>query len=108
MAWQLLIEAQAGLYAIHGLVEDHDRGGTLRGNRSETRKAFQRALRGYRVAFPEEITSHGIMIAFNTVAARCAEAFIKELSGVNPAEKQDIQEELQSSIMEALLNEAGN
>jgi len=104
-AWQLMIEAHSGLCAFHGLVDDHEKGGSLRGSRTGTNKAFRMALRGYRSAFPEEITIPGIQQAIETAATRCAEAFSIEVDGVADDEKVDLRRELHSNILEAIISE---
>lgn len=104
-AWQLMIEAHAGLCAFHGLVDDHEKGGSLRGNRTGTNKAFHMALRGYRTAFPEEFTALGIKQAVETAATRCADVFSANVEFPTDQEKSDLYQELHANILEALLKE---
>lgn len=107
-AWQLLIEANAGLSAFHGLVDDHEQGGCIRGARTATNKAFHKALRGYRTAFPEEMTIPGVQQAIEQAALRCAETFSFEVDGTTDQEKSDLRKELHGYILEALRKEVGD
>lgn len=107
-AWQLLIEANAGLNAFYGLVEDHEQGGSIRGARTATNKAFHKALKGYRTAFPEDTTIPGIQQASAQAALRCAEAFSFEVDGTTDQEKSDLRQELHGYILEALRKEVGD
>jgi len=105
-AWQLMIEAHAGLCAFHGLVDDHEVGKSIRGARTKTNKSFRMALRGYRSAFPEEITIPGIQQAIETAARRCADVFSSSVEFASDQEMSDLRRDLQASIIEALLKEA--
>ena len=104
-AWEILVEAHAGLSALHGLVHDHEKAGSLRGSQTGTLKAFHKALRGYQTAFPDEMTILGIQVAVEAAANRCADAFSLEVDGVTEQEKADFRKELYSNILEALLKE---
>lgn len=106
-AWETMVEAQAGLLAFHCLVdEDHERGRNLRGSKTQTTKAFQKALRGYRTAFPEEITFPGFQQAIETAALHCAKAFSLDLEETTDEEKRNLQQELQTKILDALMDAA--
>lgn len=105
-AWELLIEAQAGLCAFHGMANDHEKSGSLRGSRTGTTRAFHKSLLGYRTAFPEEMTIPGIQLAIETAASRCAEAFSLDVDGATDQEKAEVREELRINILDALTKEA--
>jgi hypothetical protein len=105
-AWLLLIEAHAGLSAFHCLVKDHERGSSLRGSSTTTEKAFHRSLRGYRVAFPDEMTTPGITKAFEIAAAQCAASFVLQDEGASDAEREELRLELHRSILEGLVQAA--
>ena len=107
-AWRTLIKAQAGLCAFHGMVADHERARALQGARNVSNKAFQAALRGYRIAFPEPMASDGIAEAILAAADGCVAAFKKDLE--ESGESSDFSETAQHvhrSILEALKAEAG-
>lgn len=109
-SWQMMIEAHSGLCALHGLVDDQvddqEKGRSIRGSRTSTNKAFHIALRGYRSAFPEEITIPGIRQAIETAALRCADVFSSNMDCASDQEKSDLRQELHANILEALLKEA--
>ena len=104
-AWELIIEAQAGLAAFHGMVDDHEKGGSLRGPRSATTKAFHKSLLGYRAAFPEEVTTPGIQRAIETAATRCSESFALEVDGTTEEERAELRREIHANILDALMKE---
>jgi hypothetical protein len=107
-AWQLLVEAQAGLSAFHGIVNDHEKGGSLRGNRTATAKALHKSMQGYRVAFPVEMASEGIQQAIVVATARCADTFVHDLEadGDSAQAKTELRQDLYQSILVALTQEA--
>jgi hypothetical protein len=107
-AWELLLTAQAGLAAFHGLVDDHEKGGSLRGPRTATAKAFHKSLLGYRTAFPEEMTTQSIHLAIETAAIRCGESFALEVDGTTEEEKDNLRRELCTNILNALMKEAAS
>lgn len=108
-AWQALVEAQAGLAAFHAMVdgksgESHG----LHGMRTATNKAFQRALQGYRIAFPEQMAREGIAKAIRAAADRCSETFLADLDdNVSPEASSTLALEIQKNILEVLMAEAG-
>lgn len=103
--WELIIQAQAGLAAFHGMVDDHEKGGSLRGPRTATTKAFHKSLLGYRTAFPDEITMPGIQRAIEIAATRCAESFAFEVDETTDQEKYALLQELHTNILDALMKE---
>jgi len=107
-AWQLMIEAHAGLCAFHGLVDEHEKSGSIRGSRTGTNRAFHMARRGYRTAFPEEITIPGIRQAIESATAICADVFSSNVGCASDQEKSDLRQELRANILEALLKEVGD
>jgi hypothetical protein len=102
-AWQLLIAASAGLCAFHGLVDDHEEGKNLRGPRTATNKAFNNSLRGYRTAFPEELTIPSIRQAIEQASLFCADAFSSNVDEATCQEKADLGRELHAEILETLM-----
>jgi hypothetical protein len=102
-AWELLVEAQAGLCAFHGLVDEHEGSGSLRGQRTSTTRALDKSLRGYRTAFPEEMTNLGIRRAVEIAATRCSEAFSLDVVDATDQEKADLREELHANVLDGLL-----
>ena len=104
-AWQILVESHAGLFAFHGLVDNNEKAGSLRGSRTGTTKAFHKALKGYRTAFPEEMTIPGIQKAIENAANRCAEVFSVSVDGATEKEKSDLRREIHANILEALSKE---
>lgn len=106
-AWNLLVESQAGLAAFYGLVGDHESGGSLRGQRTSTEKALQKALRGYRVAFPEEMANQGILDSIEIAADRCAETFTLDVEDASEEERSELRRELYTNVLNALMVETG-
>ena len=102
-AWELLIEAQTGLAALHGLVDEHEKSGTIRGLRSATTKSLQKALRGYRVAFPDEVTQPGIQRSIDVAATRCAASFSLEVENATEEERAGLRQEIKANILSALM-----
>ena len=101
-AWQRIVEAHAGLCAVHDLIDDPEQDPSLRGSRAGTANALRHALRGYRTAFPEECTIPGIRQAMESAALRCADAFSFTGDREEPRQRQ----ELHDRILEALLRKA--
>lgn len=106
-AWQFLVEAQAGICAFHAMVYDHEKGRSLQGSRTAANKAFQVALRGYRIAFPEEMSEPGISGAIVAAANTCVEAFLEDLEDSNEEERESLRRRLDQTIREALIQETG-
>jgi len=101
-AWQRIVEAHAGLCAVHDLIEDPEQDPSLRGTRAGTANALRQALKGYRTAFPEECTVPGIRQAMESAARRCADGFSFTGDREEPRQRQ----ELHDRVLEALLWEA--
>ena len=97
-AWQLLVGAHAGLHAFLGLVD-----GDEQGRATGASKAFHEALRGYRTAFPEEMTIPGIRKAIDAAARHSAEAFPCSAGAGTAEEKSG----LPGRLFEELLKETG-
>jgi hypothetical protein len=106
-AWELVLAAQAGLCAIHVMVDEHEKGGSLRGPRTATTKAFHKSLLGYRAAFPEEMTIPIIHRSIETAAMRCAESFALNVDETTDHEKAELRREIHANILDALMKEAG-
>lgn len=92
-AWELLLQAQAGLVAFHGLVDDHQQSASIRGQRTAANKALQKALRGYRSAFPDEVTQPGIARAIEIAANRYSASFTLEVEGATEEERTELRRE---------------
>ena len=73
-AWLLIVEATLVFAHFMALSMTMRRAVASGVNRTATNKAFYKALRGYRTAFPEEVAVPGIRQAIETAARRCAEA----------------------------------
>lgn len=102
-AWQSLIESQAGICAFHAMVLDHQDSRGLRGSRTAASRAFQLALKGYRIAFPEPLTSIGIGQAIEAAADGCVRAFVEDLpEQSDEACNSEAIREIHRSISEAL------
>lgn len=76
-AWKQLIQAEAGLCAFIALPSEQGESVGLRGKQTQSLKAFQKALQGYRIAFPEVMTQKGIRQAIDEAATSCAESFVE-------------------------------
>ena len=107
-AWQMMIEAHAGLFALQCLVEDRGKDVSLPGGKTDNNRAFHVALRSYRTAFPEEITIPVIRQAIETAATQCADAFPINANGVTDQEKVDLRLEIHNITLEVLLKESGS
>ena len=104
-AWELLIEAQAGICAFYGMVDDFEMGRGIRGPSTVTMKAFHKSLQGYRAAFPEEVTTPGIQRAVEIAASKCSEAFALEVDGITEEHKANLRQEIHSNVLDALMKE---
>jgi hypothetical protein len=102
-AWEQLIVAQAGLAAFHGLVDDHPQHDTLRGQRNVTNKALLKAMRGYRSAFPEEVTRPGVERAIGFAATQCSDSFSLDVEDVTDEERDGLRQELRGNIVKSLI-----
>ena len=105
-AWSCLVEANAGILVLHSLVDSAKDGRTLRGSRTAATKAFQRALQGYRAAFPEEVAEPGIQRAIESVALNSADALARMAHSRTVAEQKDLDRYYQQIILDALAREA--
>lgn len=76
IGWRLLLGSQFGLFSLHAMVEE-DR--SLQGARGATRKALQRAVRGFFVAFPEEIAGPIISETLAEAADGAAKLILRAL-----------------------------
>jgi hypothetical protein len=101
-AWQLVVEAHAGLCALHGLIDDLEQDFARTGSAT----ALRHALRGYRTAFPEECTIPGIHQAMASAAARCADTFVSDGDDPEDRETLEYRRRLQITLLDALLKEA--
>lgn len=108
-SWQVLVEAQAGVCAFHAMADlcDDGKARSLRGARSANNKAFQQALRGYRIAFPEEMSEAGISQAIEVAASTCVAAFLEDLTDASEEERQTLRQDISQSILDALTREIG-
>ena len=108
-SWQVLVEAQAGVCAFHAMADHCDDGKarSLRGARTANNKAFQQALRGYRTAFPEEMSEAGITQAIGDAARTCVASFLEDLADATEEERESLRLDLSRTIREALIREAG-
>lgn len=108
-SWRLLVEAQAGICAFHAMADhgDDSKARSIRGARTANNKAFQQALRGYRTAFPEEMSEAGISQAIEDAANRCVVSFLEDLTDASEEERQTFRQDLNRTILDALTREAG-
>ena len=108
-SWQVLVEAQAGVCAFHAMADycDDGKARSLRGARTANNKAFQQALRGYRTAFPEEMSEAGITQAIGDAARTCVASFLEDLADASEEERESLRLDLSRTIREALTREAG-
>ncbi|WP_285605820.1 hypothetical protein [Geothrix edaphica] len=103
-AWQILVEAQAGVCAFHAMTgDDPGKARGLRGARTASTKALDRAVHGYRVAFPDVMAEAGIRSALEGAASTCVRGFMEDLEGDGPAEDREVlQESIYRDILGAL------
>lgn len=108
-SWQVLVEAQAGVCAFHAMADHCDDGKarSLRGARTANNKAFQQALRGYRIAFPEEMSEAGISQAIEIAASTCVATFMEDLTDASEEERESLRQDLSRTILDALTREIG-
>lgn len=108
-AWLSLVESHAGISAFHAMAEgcsSRQRG--LHGARQAAAKALDRALQGYRVAFPDHMAHEGISRAISVATSACTAAFLAAISEdpgleIHTGQVQD----LHQTILEALRIPAG-
>lgn len=106
-AWELLVEAQAGIAALHSMDSRHagkHRG--LRGARNTAKTALCRAVKGYGMAFPEEMVRSGVLRAISSASEYCARVFVTDLAGEHIHEGvEGIQEKVCQEVLRWLLSE---
>lgn len=104
-AWRGFLAAQAGLWSLVALLEwmGHSMKG-LRGQRTATRKAFCRALAGYRSAFPDELARQGLFRALDEAGRRCLECLATELAEAPEEERREAMKEARVMIQGSLQN----
>lgn len=109
-AWQVLVEAQAGICAFHAMVEEnHEKGKSLRGSRIASLKAFRKALAGLRTAFPEPMAQDGITRAIHTASRTCAELFAHDLESMGDGGEgrdDELRKSLYQQVSGALIAES--
>ncbi len=104
-AWQILVEALAGLCAFFGIADGVGEGPAkgLSGARTATFKGLRRALIGYRTAFPETLLEEGISASIDRAATICAEAAVRDMiEDTEASGRKAVQAEIHRSIVEAL------
>lgn len=108
-AWQSLIEAQAGIYAFHALVEeDPDKSKPLRAARIANMKAFRKALAGLRTAFPEAMAQEGIARAVHAASKTSTDLFVQGLESLDnggQVQGAELRKSLYQQISDALMTE---
>jgi hypothetical protein len=103
-AWGILVEAQAGIRAFHAMADGQTAESSgLQGAENATTKAFEKALHGYRVAFPEEMANEGILKAIEIAATLCAKTFVDDLPDEDlDEEREAVEKSVYQDILEAL------
>ena len=103
-AWMTLVEAQAGLAAFFAITAPTEEKPTpgLRGARTAAYKAFQKTIRGFRTAFPDEIVSDGVASAVRKAATTCADALLANLEEEDPKKLDHLRAGLEACVFEAL------
>lgn len=106
-AWELLVEAQAGIAALHAMAQGQgEKVRGLVGARNMAAKALTRAIRGYRSAFPEEMVETGIRRAVERAADHCATAFVGDLSELDSSEDlEGLRSAVREEVLVSLLHE---
>ncbi len=110
LAWITLIQAQAGICAFHGVVDGQENAKSLRGPRTAAHRAFEGAIRGFRTAFPEEISKPGIETAIEDAAIRCSQTFVNDLDDEPDVEGvlRAIREEILIALRQAVASMDGS
>lgn len=102
-AWRLLVEGQAGLSAFHALVDhNHFHAEGIRSKRHNTYRGFQVALRGFRTAFPEEMTAPWIQQTIHQAADLCARTIVFDVDEPSEAHREGMYNDLYESFLKAL------
>lgn len=109
-AWRWIVEGQAGLLSFHLLA---DRGGepgeakarSLRGSYTQTRKALGLGLKGFRIAFPEEVAKVGILEGLQSAASQVVSAFLLDAAGLLEGGEAAFRSQIHEEILGALLAE---
>jgi len=107
-AWQVLVEALAGLSAFYAIADAPAPKPTgLQGVRNKTNKAYQKALHSYRVAFPESMANQGIKNAIHRSAHRCTQTLLMDCDNSDPISMDDpAAREIHQNILQSLLAES--
>lgn len=95
-AWKWLVEAQAGLSACHGVVADSWEEAAF--------KAFLASVKGYLVAFPEEMACQGIQMAIQSATGQCLSAMPQEPAG--PLDTESLGQRIRAALLTALPQES--
>lgn len=109
IAWQMLVEALAGVCAFFGIADGVRDGPAkgLAGSRTASFKDFGNALQGYRIAFPEAMLEEGVEQAIKRAATTCAQL---TMQGIDPAlstpDQRAVYDHILDSIQDALRKEA--
>lgn len=106
-AWTLLVESQAGLWAFLGLIEDPEQARSIRGLRTSTIKALHQALKGIRVAFPEDMATTATKRAILAATDRCVDAFVCDLQNYSKEAIEGLRVDLRASTLATLFKETG-
>jgi len=103
LAWEHLLEGQAGVCAFHAVIE----AGKVRGSRKPTERGYLRALKGLHTAFPAGVAEACHGRAIRRVSTMCADLFIQDLGEEGtPQERERLHRTIQDGILQTFLPEA--
>lgn len=103
-AWIALIEALAGLSGFFASTNgtDGEPAPGLRGARTATYAALQKAIRGFRTAFPSEMVQQGVASAVQKASGTCVDAFMADIEDEDLERLDQLRTGLEACVREAL------
>ena len=105
-AWRGMVTALGGLSAIFAMAEPGRRNGQfsgLRGQQNAIRKGLAEALKGFRTAFPEEMTGQDIESALDEIADSVAGVVIEAAAeDVDGASRADLRAHVRATLVEGM------
>ena len=103
-AWMILVEAYSGHSAYFALsdtlkVRPHQ---GMQGARTAAHRALRTAVRGYQVAFPEEMVKPGVQLATRKAVTHCVAGFLAGFSDLDSDGPDPLRSGLEDWVLECL------
>ena len=106
-AWQGMVTALGGLSSFYSIAELGKKDGQfsgLRGQQNAIRKGLTEALRGFRTAFPEEMTGQDIDSALAEISTSVADTLIEAAEeDVDEASRANLRAHVRATLLEGMV-----